>query len=117
MPDHRPFAFAGLWERWNGGPTIESCTVITTAANRALSRLHDRMPVVVAPYDYALWLNPAVTDLGAVEHLLASPANDDLVANPVSTRVNNVRNNDSQCVQPVSLDSRATEIREPPRLF
>jgi putative SOS response-associated peptidase YedK len=100
-PDHGPFALAGLWERWDRGPTIESCTIITTTANQALSALHDRMPVVLAANDYSLWLDPAVTDPAALGHLLAPAADEELVAEPVSTHVNNARHDDPRCVEPV----------------
>ena len=56
MHDHRPFAFAGLWEHWTGPnlATIESCVILTTAANAVLRPLHDRMPVILTPEEYAL---------------------------------------------------------------
>jgi len=71
--DKRPFAFAGLWERWRGcGPSgqrpdesippLESCTIITTEANELCCPVHERMPVILDPADYDLWLDPSVTD-------------------------------------------------------
>lgn len=101
--DDRPFAFAGLWESWsameNRPLVIESCTIITTSANRALAALHDRMPVILAESDYALWLDPIVDDPGDVAHLLAPCGDEELVAEPVSTHVNRVANDDPQCIQ------------------
>ncbi|PSB54255.1 hypothetical protein C7B61_22460, partial [filamentous cyanobacterium CCP1] len=60
LQDHQPFAFGGLWEHWeNGnGDVIESCAIITTAANEVLSPIHDRMPVILEPKGYDLWLDP-----------------------------------------------------------
>ena len=60
--DDRPLAFAGLWESWEGADhsALESCTILTTAANDLVRPIHDRMPVIVAPEDYADWLDPAV---------------------------------------------------------
>src|SRR5258707_11638201 len=53
-PDNRPFAFAGLWERWEKGETpVESCTIITMDANGFMQPLHNRMPVILGPADYA----------------------------------------------------------------
>jgi putative SOS response-associated peptidase YedK len=104
--DDRVFAFAGLWESWTAKDTpvgealsIESCTIVTTSASKALEALHDRMPVILEPSDYALWLDPAVQDPAAVQHLIA--ANDDqaIVAEPVSTHVNRVANDDPRCVE------------------
>ena len=62
MRDDRPLAFAGLWEAWEGADhsALESCTILTTAANDLVRPIHDRMPVIVAPEDYGRWLDPAV---------------------------------------------------------
>lgn len=101
-PDGHPFAFAGLWENWThsgDGPTIESCTIVTTEANAALRELHDRMPVVLAPHDYALWLDPGVAEPAELAHLLAPCSDDELVAEPVTTHVNCVANDDPKCIE------------------
>ncbi|MGI9507279.1 MAG: SOS response-associated peptidase [Geminicoccaceae bacterium] len=61
-PDERPFAFAGIYERWrsnDGARSVESFAIVTTEANRTLSPLHPRMPVVLAPEAYDLWLDPS----------------------------------------------------------
>jgi putative SOS response-associated peptidase YedK len=113
-PDGGLFGFAGLWESWSpsgGGAArkhssdssakrsgIESCTVVTTSANRTLAELHDRMPVILAPNDYALWLDPEVDEPARLAHLLAPCGDEELVADPVSTHVNRVANNDPRCV-------------------
>jgi putative SOS response-associated peptidase YedK len=99
--DGGPLAFAGLWETWSGsggGPAIESCTIVTTAANATLRELHDRMPVVLAPGDYSLWLDPSVAEPARLSHLLAPCGEDELVAEPVSTHVNRVANDDPRCI-------------------
>lgn len=59
MRNDRPFGFAGLWDKWKNedGKIIESCTIITTEANEVLGTVHDRMPVILAPEDYELWLD------------------------------------------------------------
>jgi putative SOS response-associated peptidase YedK len=121
-PDGGPFAFAGLWEKWRGDlnskagqaepspdPSlkgrgnseggVESCTIVTTGANAALSELHDRMPVILAPGDYALWLDPNVSEPGQLQHLLAPCGDDELLAEPVSTHVNRVANDDPRCIE------------------
>ena len=99
--DERPFAFAGLWERWQGAGegVLESCTIITTDANPLTREIHDRMPVILDPADYALWLDPQVQDRQQLEPLLESYDGDAMVAEPVSTHVNNVRNDDPECIQ------------------
>jgi putative SOS response-associated peptidase YedK len=101
-PDGRPFAFAGLWECWvdsSRSLSIESCTIVTTAANLALCDLHDRMPVILSPADYALWLDPDVREPAALQHLLAPCGVEELVAKPVSTHVNRVANDDLKCIE------------------
>jgi putative SOS response-associated peptidase YedK len=101
-PDGQPFAFAGLWESWQNADSqlaIESCTIVTTAANAALSSLHDRMPVVLAKTDYSIWLDHKATDPAALQHLLAPCGDEELIAEPVSTHVNRVANDDSRCIQ------------------
>lgn len=101
-PDDGPFAFAGLWDAWTDASarlTIESCTIVTTDANAALRELHERMPVVLATCDYAMWLDPKVEDPIAVQYLLAPCGEEELVAEPVGTHVNRVANDDSRCIE------------------
>lgn len=96
-----PFGQAGLWERWTRGEeTIESCTILTTEANAAMSGLHDRMPVILSPRDYDLWLDPAVHEAERLAPLLRPYAGDDLIASPVSTRVNSPTHEGPQCLAP-----------------
>jgi putative SOS response-associated peptidase YedK len=107
-PDGAPFAFAGLWELWkqrHDAPAdspkplaVESCTIVTTSANASLCELHDRMPVVLAPNDYATWLDPAIDDPAKLQYLLAPCPDDELIAEPVSTHVNRVANDDPRCI-------------------
>jgi putative SOS response-associated peptidase YedK len=101
-PDGQPFAFAGLWEHRRDPASelsIESCTIVTTAANKALSELHDRMPVILALNDYSLWLDTKVTEPAQLQHLLSPAPEDELVADPVSTHVNRVANDDARCIE------------------
>src|SRR5262249_46291541 len=62
LPDQPLFALAGLWEWWkerdSDAPPVHSYTIVTTDANAALAHIHDRMPVIIAPHDYARWLDP-----------------------------------------------------------
>ncbi len=101
------FAMAGLWEANSkiaaDGSVIRTCTVITTDANRATREVHDRMPVILDPDDHDLWLDPAVHDQEPLKSLLR-PAPDELLRlTPVSRHVNSPRNDDAQCVEPVTL--------------
>jgi putative SOS response-associated peptidase YedK len=102
-----PFAFAGLWERWSdpGGGEIETCTILTTEPNGLMAALHNRMPVMVEPADYALWLggggDTPPHELDQLRHLLRPYPANTMRAYPVSTFVNNVRNEGAACSTPL----------------
>jgi putative SOS response-associated peptidase YedK len=102
--DGRPFAFAGLWERWDKSPDRQpllSCTILTTDANALLAPIHDRMPVIVGDDDHERWLDGAGCPAEAALGLLRPCPLDALVARPVGTRVNRVANDDAGCVEPL----------------
>jgi putative SOS response-associated peptidase YedK len=85
LQDGQPFAFAGLWERWNRGDSpIDSCTILTTDANELVGSIHDRMPVILDPGDYDLWLDPDVQDPKRLEPLLVPYTSEAMAAWPVS---------------------------------
>ena len=90
MADDVPFAFAGLWARW--GPRddkLETCAIVTTAANELCQPIHDRMPVILAPENYGRWLDVGKDDPA---DLLRPYASNQMRAYPVSTRVNSANN-------------------------
>jgi len=99
--DERVFAFAGLWDRWKGpeGSTIESYAILTTEPNELMRPLHKRMPVIVRPDDYALWLDPKMQDVDRVQSVFRSYPSEELTAYPVSTRVNSPAHDDPACIQ------------------
>jgi len=105
--DGELFAFAGLWERWKE-PTsnwIKSCSTLTTTPNAVTSAIHDRMPVILNPDDYDLWLDPKFTDVAAVTEML-QPYDARLMRfHPASTRINQPANDDPECCAPVTLGS------------
>lgn len=103
MRDGLPFAFAGLWEHWEGpeGKVIESCTLITTEPNDLVRPVHDRMPVILDPADYELWLDPAVREPEMLQPLLRPYDAAKMVTYPVSTLVNNPANDDPECITPL----------------
>jgi putative SOS response-associated peptidase YedK len=86
LEGEQPFAFAGLWSRWDRGTSpLETCTIITTSANEAVDPIHDRMPVILHTEDYDLWLDPeAKTD--ALTKLLR-PYDGPMQLKPVDTLV------------------------------
>lgn len=98
----RPFAFAGLWDRWrppDGGSPVVSCTIVTTEANDALRAIHERMPVILPPAARAAWLDPA-TEPAALAALLRPYPDDDLEAHAVSGLVNSPKNDVPECIAP-----------------
>ena len=103
MRDRRPFAFAGLWERWEapGSEIIETCTILTTDANDVLKPLHDRMPVILPPSEYALWIDPGISDGERLLPLLRSFPTQEMEAFPVGIAVNNPKMDDQHCIAPV----------------
>jgi putative SOS response-associated peptidase YedK len=97
------FAFAGIWDRWKDwtGNTLETCSILTTTANAVISAVHDRMPVILDPDSYDLWLDPGMKDVGIASELL-KPCDGRLMrCFPVSARVNHVANDDQECSMPV----------------
>lgn len=101
LRDGGPFAFAGLWERWaRDDEVVESCTILTTAANDLVRPVHERMPVIVAPADFDAWLD-SKSPRGR-EVLRPYPA-EAMTALPVGTRVNNARFDDAGCVAPLAV--------------
>jgi putative SOS response-associated peptidase YedK len=96
-----PLAFAGLWETWTGpnGEELETAAIVTTRANRTLAPIHERMPVVVPPDAFDLWLDCANVDAETAAVVIA-PAPDDLLeAYEVSTAVNRTANDNAQLVE------------------
>ncbi len=103
LRDEGLFGFAGLWEHWEGPDhsAVESCTLLTTEPNDLIRQIHDRMPVILSPEDYACWLDPSVEEAGQLLSLLRSFPSDAMTAHPVDTLVNSPANDDPQCVEPV----------------
>jgi putative SOS response-associated peptidase YedK len=102
--DQEPFGFAGLWEFWQGpdGSALETCTILTTDPNELMEPIHNRMPVIIAPEDYADWLGRGEDDpphtLDQLRHLLRPYPATKMKATPVGTFVNNPRNEGPDCI-------------------
>lgn len=103
LQDGKPFGFAGLWEQWESpeGEKIFSCTIVTTEANKLLQPLHERMPVILQPHDYDLWLDPQVKTAERLQPLLHPYSSEAMTAYPVSTAVNNPKHNSPDCIKPL----------------
>ncbi len=121
MKDRRPFAFAGLWERWKpragaadsiiapGRPPVpmtddgrvESCAFLTIGPNELMESIHDRMPVILPSENWDSWLDPANDDDAQLATLLAPYDAGQMAAHPVSTHVNRPANDDPACIEPL----------------
>ena len=107
--DRQPVAFAGLWESWMGpnGEELETAAIVTTAANRELAPLHDRMPVVLPPDAFEAWLDCRNVDAETATALCV-PARDGLLeAYAVSPAVNRADNDGPELIAPVTDEQRA----------
>jgi len=98
-----PLALAGLWEVWRDardpeGPWLRTCSVITTTANATMAPVHDRMPVLLEPPEWADWLDREATDLDRLAALLDPAPESTLTMWPVSTRVNRAANDDARLI-------------------
>jgi putative SOS response-associated peptidase YedK len=111
--DGKLFAFAGIWDRWKDpqGGWIKTCSILTTTPNALTSAVHDRMPVILDPDAYDLWLDPGMTNVAAASELLKPYDATSMRSYPVSTPINHVANDDEDCCRAVEL----TQIQN--RLF
>jgi putative SOS response-associated peptidase YedK len=96
----RPFAFAGLWERWHKGEgdPLETCTIITTTPNDLIAGLHDRMPVILPRDRFEEWIEPAPLSPDRLQELLVPHPDEGMEAYPVSTYVNKPINDGPECI-------------------
>ncbi len=105
LADRRLMAMAGLWESWRSpvGERLRSFAIVTTAANELLAPVHDRMPVILGPENWPLWLGEAPANPARLKALLVPYPADDMVIWPVDRRVGNVKNNDPSLIEPIAL--------------
>ena len=102
--DGQPWAFAGLWERWErDGQALESATILVTQANALIAPIHDRMPVILDPADEARWLDPRLTDPAVLRPLLVPCPPERLRWWPVSPAVNRPGAEGPELLAPVTL--------------
>ena len=106
MKDGASFGLAGIWENWKEpawGESVRTFAIITTDANELVADIHDRMPVILAPADYARWLGDEPDPRG-----LMRPYSAELMRMwTISTRVNNAENNDASIVERIKLEAIA----------
>ncbi len=105
MANGDPMAFAGIWASWKNPETMawtRSCAIITTPANDAISSIHTRMPVILRPEEWDLWLDRDTRQPEAVQHLLTPLPAERIAWYPVSKKVNSVRNNEPDNIAPLA---------------
>lgn len=99
------FGFAGIWDRWKdpSGNCVKTCSILTTTPNAVTSAVHDRMPVILDPDNYDLWLDPGMHDASAASELLKPYGAQFMRCYPISSRINHVANDDEECSAPVEI--------------
>jgi len=115
-----PLAFAGLWESWIGpnGEEQETAAIVTTAASASISHVHDRMPVIVPPEQFELWLDPnADPEMAAA--VVIQPAPDEVIeSDPVSSAGNRTANDTPMLVEPLTepepLEEKLKRVKKEP---
>ncbi len=110
--DGRLFAFAGLWEGWKNpsGSWIKTCTILTTTPNAVTSAIHDRMPVILDPSDYDLWLDPGLKDTIEIAGLLKPFDASAMRSYPVSSRINQVANDNELSAARINVSDVQTGL-------
>ncbi|HEY0125231.1 MAG TPA: SOS response-associated peptidase [Rhizobium sp.] len=108
-------AFAGLMETWASadGSEVDTGAILTTAANKTMRPIHDRMPVVIKPEDFARWLDCKTQEPREVLDLMAPVQDDFFEAIPVSDRVNKVANMGPDLQEPVTIEAPAKPPKKP----
>lgn len=103
LKGHAPFAFAGIWEHWEReGKTLDSCSIIVTAANSLMSPIHERMPVILPPEHYGDWMDSSVTEPEMLQPLLVPHPSDLMQLHPVRTTVNSPRHEGPTLIEAVN---------------
>lgn len=101
MKDDSLFGVAGLWDTWKTptGEAIHTCTILTTEPNDLMKEIHDRMPVILPKEQQMIWLNPYNRDEHQLQTLLVPFDKDQMVAYPVSDKVNSPKNNSAELIE------------------
>jgi putative SOS response-associated peptidase YedK len=104
LENRGPMTFAGVWDKWqsNDGAIIKSFSIITTRANELLSKIHDRMPALIPPDQWAAWLGEIKTTHAALRAMLRPYPSERMAMWPVSRRVGNVRNDSPDLFEPLA---------------
>jgi putative SOS response-associated peptidase YedK len=104
LKDGEPFSMAGIWERWapQGQSPVDTVAILITSGNDLVGEIHDRMPVIVDRKDYDVWMGRRIHDSWVLGEVIRPFEADRMEAYPVSDRVNNPKNDDLTCTEPVA---------------
>jgi putative SOS response-associated peptidase YedK len=107
MRDGSLFGFAGLWDRWRDedGEVVETCSILTTEANDLFRPVHERMPVVLHPESYDEWLSDDPRGVEALKELLCPYPSSEMIAYPVSPRVNSPQSQGEELIERLTTNS------------
>lgn len=105
VKNQKIFSMAGLWTTWTrpNGSKLYTCTIITTAANHQMSKIHDRMPVILDKKAEQAWLNPEIIGLNLLSKLLHTNETLDLNIYPVTNAIGNPQFNTMECISPIKI--------------
>jgi len=119
MADGSPMGFAGIWEHWKTpeGAILESCAILTTSANKLMEKIHDRMPVILHPAEYSLWLDREVSEPERLLPLCKPYPPGVMTTYPVSHLVNNPRNDTPDCILPLGATDATSSPEQTPLLI
>jgi putative SOS response-associated peptidase YedK len=112
MKDGSLFAFAGVWDRWKspGGPVVESCSILTTSANKLLDDMHDRMPVILPRHLYQAWLSAPGSEAERLAELLVPFDATLMRRHAVSSLVNKPQTDTPECALEVPEPETQTRL-------
>ena len=113
LADRGIMALAGVWENWHSpaGEWVRSFAIITTTPNELCGEIHNRMPVILKPETWPVWLGEEPADLAELKSLLAPYPSEEMICWPVSPRVGNVKNNDASLIEPLAADGALNRRR------
>lgn len=103
LNNHKPFAFAGLWDNWKSpeGKIIYTCTIITTTPNELIAPIHNRMPVILQKQFIDFWLDSSYQKETELINILKPYPHDEMAAHEVSKLVNSPKNDNPDCIDRV----------------
>ncbi len=109
--DRAPFAFAGLWENWMGpnGEEVETAAIVTTEASSSIAHIHHRMPVMLEPDQFDMWLDTKNVDAQTATALIGPLSDEKVAAHAISQKVNRVVNDAPEVTAPLTAQERAEQ--------